>query len=174
VRLTKEGRWEEAALYKEQRTQYYRATLSKKNRKFQRDLAWADMLAKYPPPPPKEKAPEPEPKPDPVVIPPVVDEWKTDAFPICNNLEDTDFITDMKWVYRNITNADLRPQDCPNSGTWAMYCWARENKDAFFKQLFPRFGAAVTVRTVDKHDKEQNHQEELEDANLEKLKGMMK
>jgi hypothetical protein len=52
-----------------------------------------------------------------------------------------DLERDRQWVYANLANSQVRPNDVPSLGAWAMLKWARANSHRFFESMMPRRNA---------------------------------
>lgn len=62
--------------------------------------------------------------------------------------ESYDYARGLWWIYRHLKVKDVKPQDCPDSGTWGYFQLLRENPDAqakFYEQVFPK----VALKAVD-------------------------
>lgn len=49
-----------------------------------------------------------------------------------------DPLRDLLWVYEVFAIKSITPEDAPNSGAWAMLCWARRNREKFFDHLLSK------------------------------------
>lgn len=41
---------------------------------------------------------------------------------------------DTQWVYHNLGDEDVRPEQAPSAGAWGLLKWAMENQDAFYRE----------------------------------------
>ena len=53
-----------------------------------------------------------------------------------------DYHRDARWVYQHMAVADVKPDDAPTPGTWALLKWAKRNESRFFEQVMPKANAA--------------------------------
>ncbi len=125
-RLEREGRWDEASRFKDEHIAKLRA--EGKNRKEAQQAAWEALEQQFPPleaePAGSEEGAYP------------ADLIETGA------LASNDFHDDARWVYHNIAVADVKPEDAPTPGAWALLKWAKRNEDRFFEQVMPKANAA--------------------------------
>lgn len=49
-----------------------------------------------------------------------------------------DPLRDLLWCYEYFAVKSVTPADAPNTGAWAMLCWARKNRDKFFDHLMAK------------------------------------
>ena len=124
-RLTREGRWEEASLYKDGLITKLRS--EGKPRKEAQSMAWEQIETKYPPLAATSQTEEDEGPPD-----AWADHWDS---------ANGDYIRDVQWVYGRIACSQVQPADAPSSGAWAMLRWARRNEDRFFETTLPKITA---------------------------------
>jgi hypothetical protein len=146
-RLVREGRWSEAAAWKDAKIKELRAAGMK--RAEARDGAWQLLAERYPPlPAPEGQAPpiangaEPEPSRAPAAsagqtaaeeaidIDALLDRIGTGRSP--------DLVQDTLWVYENLANPRVKASDAPSCGAWALLQWARTYRNRFFEQVLPR------------------------------------
>ncbi len=125
-RLEREGRWDEASRFKDEHISELRA--EGKPRKEAQQAAWEALEKQFPPleaePAGSEEGAYP------------ADLTETGA------LGSSDFHDDAKWVYQHIAVADVKPEDAPTPGAWALLKWAKRNEDRFFEQVMPKANAA--------------------------------
>jgi hypothetical protein len=123
-RLRKESRWDEASRFKDEHIAKLRA--DGKNRKEAQQAAWEALERQYPPL--------------------EVDGNEEGAYPTdlieTGKLGSSDFHDDAKWVYQHIAVAEVKPEDAPTPGSWALLKWAKRNEDRFFEQVMPKASAA--------------------------------
>ena len=118
-RLRREGRWEEASLWRDQKRGELRAegqTKAKSN-----EQAWDAMIDKFPPLPPSE----------------VQSRGGGHAVELLDIDPDaydgqSGCAGDIAWVYQNLSVKSATPHQAPSSGAWALLQWARRNTDKFF------------------------------------------
>ena len=125
-RLEREGRWDEASRFKDEHIAKLRA--EGKNRKEAQQAAWEALERQFPPSEVKPVGSEEGAYP--------ADLIETGA------LGSSDFHGDAKWVYQHIAVADVKPEDAPTPGAWALLKWAKRNEDRFFEQVMPKANAA--------------------------------
>lgn len=133
-RLRREGRWGEASKFKDTALADFRAKGMKRDEAA--EAAWAAMAEAYPPLPTLEPEPEPEPPGESAGVDPsdgmeVLPEWIADAAPV-------DLSADIRWVYSQLENKRVRPDQAPNAGAWSLLVWARKYQSRFFEQLLPK------------------------------------
>jgi hypothetical protein len=126
-RLRKEGRWEEASLWRDEKRKQLRAeglTKTEAN-----EQSWVAMIEQYSP------------------LETTVDEPSKDSLSDVVELlefdpEDydspTDISGDIGWTYANLARKGVEAKDAPGSGAWSMLVWARENPNRFFEQMLPK------------------------------------
>lgn len=116
-----EGRWEEIDAERCTRLRQLRTEgLSKADAQ---EAAWAEMAAKYPPVEAKD--------------PPTESKAVGKLAEYEPNLDAADYIPGVEWVYRSIrTTATV--DDAPDPGAAGLLEWARNNSDAFYKQVWPQ------------------------------------
>lgn len=142
-RLREEGRWPEASKFKDQVIRELRAKGLKRDEAA--EAAWAAMAEAYPPLPAPEPVAEPEPEPAPASESAGVDpgdgmevlpEWIDDVAPV-------DLCGDIRWVYAQLENKRVRPDQAPSAGAWSLLVWARKYQSRFFEQLLPKALAKI-------------------------------
>jgi hypothetical protein len=126
-RLRKEGRWEEASLWRDNKRKQLRAeglTKAEAN-----EASWQAMIEQFPP------------------LQTTVDEPSKGSLSNVVELVDfdpdnydspTDISGDIAWTYDNMARMGVEPKDAPGSGAWSMLVWARENPNRFFEQMLPK------------------------------------
>jgi hypothetical protein len=122
-RLRKEGRWEEASLWRDEKRKQLRAEgLSKAEAN---DDSWQAMIEAFPPLPVEEL--------------PTHETYETVELLDIDDYEDRpDMSRDILWVYENLVREGVNPEDAPSLGAWALLKWARENRNRFFEQVLPK------------------------------------
>lgn len=123
-RLRQEGRWNEASLFKDQAIKRLRAEGRTKGDA--KELAWDEMLAKFPP------LPAPKPKADPLSLD-GVDRELLDRLAAT----ESDWDTDVRWVYANFRHPAPRIDTAPSLAAWGLLGFARSEPAKFFGQLLP-------------------------------------
>lgn len=161
-RLRREGRWPEASAFKDQVVRELRAKGTKRTEAAEH--GWEEMARNFPPLP----APEPEPaalgesadldQNDGIGALP---EWIEDGAP-------PDLARDIKWVYQQLENRRVRPEQAPSAGAWSLLQWAREYRSRFFEQLLPKALAAKASEDEEGVRREKRRVEEIQ-AMIEKL-----
>jgi len=111
-RLRREGRWEEASLYKDK----IRKELKEKGvpRKEANEQSWSKMVETFPP-----------------------QDGEQDGLVSRPAFGDVDIARDANWVYRHL-DPSVETEDAPSSGALGLLRWARSNPRAFLKTFFPQ------------------------------------
>lgn len=123
-RLRAEGRWAEASQFRDEVIRRLRA--SGVSRKEANELAWGEMLDRFPP---LEDAAGSEGL--------MTDhEWPTTPITWDRMLDD------IAWTYQHL-DADVQPKDAPSSGAWGLLYWARQYPGDFFTKFLLRLSATV-------------------------------
>lgn len=131
-RLSREGRWEEACLYRDEVRQQLKA--EGKSRREAGDFAWEAMLARFSASPAVEVMQTDESKwgePDGPDV---------DAMPPEGSAADLG--RDGLWVYEHLEDKRAQPKDAPSMGAWSLLKWAREYRSPFFERILPKVMAA--------------------------------
>jgi hypothetical protein len=118
-RLRKEGRWEEASLWRDQKRGELRA--EGQTRTESNEAAWQAMIEQFPPLPSSEVQ---SPGGGHAVELLDIDPDSYDGQSGCAG--------DMAWVYQNLSVKSAAPHQAPSSGAWGLLQWARRNTDKFF------------------------------------------
>ena len=121
-RLQREGRWEEASLFKDSHIAQLKA--EGKPRKEAQQAAWEGMEKRFPP-----QTIETEPE--------ALATLPSDLAHRLNSSSD-DFVRDALWVYDRLGLAGVTLKDAPSLGAWSLLRWARRNEDRFFEQILPK------------------------------------
>jgi hypothetical protein len=84
-----------------------------------------------------------------------------------------DPLRDLLWVYEVFAVQDISANDAPNTGAWAMLCWARKNRDKFFDHLMSK-GCTNTAQkkvkeVAEKRNGSSAKKTEPEDPGLKRL-----
>lgn len=143
-RLQREGRYNEAFLYKDLMLKELRA--KKVFGEKAKEESWRLMAKKYPP------KPELEPK-KPVKEKPV--EKKFEPLEVADDLPDSTpdtFLQDATWVYNNLRRRGASLQNAPTSGAVGLLEWARDNPNDFYKQTWPKALGLVGSQKPDVDD----------------------
>jgi len=126
-RLQREGRYNEAFLYKDKVMNELRA----KKHPHPREESWRLMAQEFPPNPELEQKKPSKKKPE---------EKKFEPLEVADDLPDSTpdtFLHDATWVYNNLRRgASL--QNAPTSGAVGLLEWARDNPNDFYKQTWPK------------------------------------
>ncbi len=171
-RLRREGRWDEASLFKDATVKELRA--GGMARADASEEAWRRMAARYPPltntREPGAGAPiatsgEPSPPPWPRDAEPDID---VDALldRVRDDRQPADLVKDTLWVYGTLENRRAKPEDAPSLGAWSLLQWARQYRNRFFEQVLPR---AMQNRVPE--DEENIRQEKRSIAEIERILG---
>lgn len=71
--------------------------------------------------------------------------------------QEASYAESMWWIYRNLKIDGVKPEDCPDSGTWGYYQMLLGNPDAqakFYETVFPKVaGKEVDEKTMVEDDK---------------------
>ena len=135
-RLRREGREEEASVYRDQVRKRVRA--QGKTKAEAGELAWEATAAKFPPLPDVEQAQVGEDGD--------VEDFDVDILLKRFDGNRPDLAEDVLWAYEHLGNPKAKPMNATSLGAWSMRQWARRNRDRFFQQLVPRALAAQTKR----------------------------
>ncbi len=122
-RLKREGRWEEASLFKDEKIKELRTTGLK--RPEAQDKAWEAMEMQFPP----------------IEIPQEDElDWEFTPEEIAHlspgSLEN--FPEDVSWVYSHLELRDADIGSAPSAGAVGLLGWARANRADFFSKILPR------------------------------------
>jgi hypothetical protein len=143
-RLRKEGRWEEASLFKDEVIKKLRLEKTYKTKFEAAEDAWEQMEAKYPPLPETEIAKEEKAT---VSISPIP--WQ-------DLPTKAEFSKEVEWVHQQFVliveetprgrkilwdNASEPP---PSTGACSMALWAADNRTAFYKDILPKAMTSAT------------------------------
>ncbi|MBP85281.1 MAG: hypothetical protein CMJ64_00965 [Planctomycetaceae bacterium] len=131
-RLRREGRWSEASRYKDASVKRLRA--AGKTKAEANDIAWADMLAAFPP-----LAQDPLPIPREALDTSTCDPATIDELAA----EPLDWERDIQWVYAHLEHPTLRVENAPSLGAWGLLRHARQDRSRFFAQC-----GAVLARSL--------------------------
>ena len=124
-RLRREGRWEEASLFKDEVKNWLRASGLK--RAEANEKAWDEMAEKYPPLPEPELPAEPES----VEKPP---EEAEPAGPVKADFEQARvrLSEELDWAHQNWALTDVEPKDAPSQGAWSFLLMACSDTKGFY------------------------------------------
>jgi hypothetical protein len=131
-RLRREGRWEEASLWRDQNRVQLRA--EGKTKTEANEAAWQAMIEQFPPLPQSEL-----PVGDHAVELLDIDPNSYDGQSSCTD--------DVIWAYHNLAIKSADPSQAPSAGAWALLQWARRNSDRFF-QLWLKVGGSPADGTA--------------------------
>jgi hypothetical protein len=142
-RLRKEGRWEEASLWRDKK----RKTLREEGqpRTEANDASWQAMIEQFPPLPATLEEPS----------------EAVELLDLGNYDDQPDLSRDVLWTYENLARKDVTAVDAPSLGAWDLLQWARKNRNLFFERVLPK---AMTAR-----EKQRYEQEVEEDPGIEYL-----
>ena len=145
-RLRREDRWDEATLYRDQARRQLRS--EGKAKAEARETSWNMMLEKFPP---MESMEEESPGPS-AGQPSESDLEDVDFDALLEKFgqNSPDFARDVFWVYHNLSNHGVAPEDAPGLGAWNMLNWARGAKNRFFEQVLPKVQAEKAKQDKDK------------------------
>jgi hypothetical protein len=142
-RLRKEGRWEEASLWRDKKRKQLKT--EGQTRTEANDASWQAMIEQFPPLP---AAPE-----EPSEAVELLDMGNYDDQP--------DLSRDVLWTYENLARKDVTAVDAPSLGAWDLLQWARKNRNLFFERVLPK---AMTAK-----EKKSGELEVEEDPGIEYL-----
>ena len=138
-RLRREGRWEEASLYRErQRLQLREQGMSRKEAK---EAAWTGMMTEFPPLP-LDATPAARCSSDESVDEAVIKQ-------IASRSEDTneEMSAVIRWVYDYIDRDEQQAaKSAPSTGAYSLWLWARVSRRAFYEKILVQ---AIKAKTND-------------------------
>jgi hypothetical protein len=141
-RLRKEGRWNEATLFKDEVTKELRATKMKPAEV--KEKAWEEMARAFQPLPKPDPAAAVEPEPEAAAVEEDGDNSGGAASEgeavetLLERLAPVDLFADIRWVYSQLGNMAMCREKSPSTGAWNMLEWARKYQSRFFEQLLPK------------------------------------
>jgi hypothetical protein len=153
-RLRREGRWEEASVFKDETVKQLRA--EGVTRTEASEKAWEAVALKYPPLEPAEPLPtDTAQEATEAEITALLE--REDASP--------DLVRDILWAYSNLENGRAAPDSAPGAGAWALLKWARQYRARFFEQVLPKAMLANTRRDEEEHNRQRGQRqiEEIEE-----------
>ena len=139
-RLRREGRWEEASLWRDDMRKQLRAeghTKAKAN-----EASWQAMIEAFPP-----LSTSPDETSDTMEL---LDLDNYDSQP--------DMSRDILWVYENLARKGVAAKDAPGLGAWGLLQWARKFSNRFFEQVLPKARAVEKEAEEDINRKEDEEQ----------------
>jgi hypothetical protein len=119
-RLEAEGRWKAAKIWMDNWRRDKAANSAGMSSRGLRELVWDEAEKVFPPIPVADQMAE-------TWIP---DDYVKKGHP--------DPLRDLLWVYEYFAVKSITAADAPNTGAWAMLCWARKNRDKFFDHLMSK------------------------------------
>lgn len=158
-RLRREGRWSEASLWKDERVRQHRAEGRKGEAS---DLAWAEMIAEFPPlsQGTKTKALDP------------LDISGADIDLIHRLIAvPVDWDRDVMWCYQVYATPDVQLTESPSLAAWGLLRFARSEPQRFFAMVANV--AANRLKVAMKGTDESNSLRETQDPGLADLKRMI-
>jgi hypothetical protein len=139
-RLRKEGRWEEASLWRDDMRKQLRAeghTKAKAN-----EASWQAMTEAFPPLPTSPDEPSDT----------------VELLELDNYDSQPDMSRDILWVYENLARKGVAAEDAPGLGAWGLLQWARKFSNRFFEQVLPKARAVEKEAEEDINRKEDEEQ----------------
>ncbi len=133
-RLRREGRWSEATRFKDETIAQLRSEGMK--RIDAATEAWKRTAEKYPPLAETDSVEttaavqQPEEAGDDVDVDALLDR--------VGDRQPPDLVRDTLWVYQNIENRGVKPENAPSLGAWSLLKWARDYRNRFFEQILPK------------------------------------
>ena len=150
-RLRKEGRWEEASLWRDNQRKQFRA--EGKSKSDANDDSWQAMIEAFSPLPVEEL--------------PAAESYEAVELLDIDSYEDRpDMSRDILWVYENMVRKGVTPKDAPSRGAWALLQWSRENRNRFFEQVLPK------AKATEKEAKEEENRLE-DEAQIQDMRKMI-
>ena len=151
-RLRKEGRWEEASLWRDNNRKQFRA--EGKSKTDANDASWQAMIEQFPP--------LQTDGPSKGSLSNVVEllDFDSDDYNGSTNLS-----RDIEWTYENLAMKGIEAKDAPSLGVWSMLVWARDNPNRFFEQMLPK------SKLIEKHAEEDigRQEDKAQIADIHKL-----
>ena len=120
-RLRREGRWAEAATFKEERRRELRAEGRPKSEA--NDQAWAAMVEKFSPLDEEVEA---------------LDDAGFEGLMPRGEEGEPDLVRDIIWAYENLENRAVAASDSPSAGAFSLLKFARRDGGKFFSLLLPK------------------------------------
>jgi len=153
-RLRREGRWEEASMYRDEIRKKARADGHSKADA--NEQAWQAMSQQYPPLPQDD-------------LPGDILRRGVKLLDLSPDDFDgqSDLVLDTLWVYDHLTNKGATAEAAPSLGAWSLLLWARESRNRFFEQVLPKAMSAKKKVEADKHHVS-------DDKGLEEIEKMIK
>ncbi len=154
-RLRREGRWEEASLFRDESRKQIRA--EGKSKAEAREASWAAMLVKYPPLP-AEACGEDESE---------TDGTQAELAELVARTEGQEayLVDDLQWAYENYLDNSITPQDAPSRGAWMTMKFARSSPNKFMELVFGK----LLPRQEDREQK----QRAQKDAGIDEITRMI-
>jgi hypothetical protein len=139
-RLRKEGRWSEASVFKDAEVKRLRSEGVRSVEA--KEQAWRLMAEKFPPigqplhaafadPAPGERAPS-------AAMAQTADNPEVDAMLEGIAEGRSSLVADTFWVYENLEQKRIMPDEAPSRGAWSLLQWARQYRSRFFEQFLPK------------------------------------
>jgi hypothetical protein len=150
-RLRKEGRWEEASLWRDEKRKQLRADGQAKASS--NEASWDAMRDQFPPIPQSDHAPAKGSSTGGLEL---VDAGSSDY----NG--QPDLVRDTLWTYENLARRGVTPKDAPSLGAWSLLGWARESQDHFFEKMLPKAMAIEEKRPAHSLNVQEPKDEEVE------------
>lgn len=146
-RLRADGRWEEAAKFKDSEVRRLRGegVPAKKARQ----TAWEEMARKYPPADTNEAQ-----------VQHGLAEVNAEQITALADAP-VDYLGDVVWVYRHMANPLVSLDDAPSMSAWGLLQYARKNKQRYYEVLLP---PAIAGHTKAKGGNESAKDEAPEDT----------
>ena len=143
-RLRQEGRWAEAAQWRDEKRKQLRADGQIKAGS--NEESWDAMLKQFPPLPPSDHGQDGSSSTNGLEL--------VDAGP--DDYESQpDLVRDTLWVYENLVRKGVEAEDAPSLGAWSLLSWARQNKNRFFEQTLPKAMAIKEKRPCEAVEEEE-------------------
>jgi hypothetical protein len=129
-RLRREGRWEAASKFREEKRREFKAAGLK--RAEANDAAWDAMLAVFPPASTGTCTGEPTAVPDDAAI----------AALASRRPSPMSYADEVAWVYSHLGDEIVPTDEFPSLGAYSLWVWARSNPARFYDALWPKAESA--------------------------------
>ena len=153
-RLRREGKWEEASLWRDEKRKELRST--GQSRADANEESWQAMIDQFPPLPGSGE----DQSPGGYYSIELVDVNSGDFD------DQADLVRDTLWAYESLCMKGVEAEDAPSLGAWSLLNWARQNRNRFFEVLLPKAMAAK--------EKQPDHGESvMEDPGIKDIEKML-
>jgi len=166
-RLHREGRWEEASIYRDNVRRELRA--QKVPRTEANDRAWTAMIENFPPLAVPAQASVADADPS-------IEEETIDFAALLERTKGNrpDLDRDALWAYEQLDVITATPDAAPSLGAWGLLKWARGNRNRFFEQVLPKVAASKKKRDEERKRSFVDEDDVVEDRGIEELRMMIR